>query len=198
MIPKIKPKEENDREYVRGKMRLEISYRVISREEFQERADTDMILDGAKVWNAIGSHNQEAAVNDSLVAFLRHLDAKLDKILNLITKDRREEKEYYEAVGLNISGSGLKMIAEHKAEVGQIVHLNFALSHKPFYFIDTCGEVVNVEPDTDSTATKYRMGIRFLDLTSRDQEQIIATVFQRERKVLRRQKNEAETKETDQ
>jgi hypothetical protein len=197
MIPKTIATEENGREYVRGKVRLEINYRIISREEFEERTDTGMTLESPKMWNAIGSSHQAEADNDSLVAFLRHLDAKLDKILNLVAKDHKEEKAYYEAIGLNISGSGLKMITEHKAAVGQIVHLNFALSHKPFYFIDTCGEVVNVEPDTDSTATRYRMGIRFLDLTSRDQEQIIAAVFQRERKAIRRQKNEEEAQEAD-
>jgi len=199
----MSPIENNGREYVRGNVRLEISYSLISRAEFRNRTDTDMILDGPKMWNAIGesinsSNQKEAAVNESLVAFLRHLDAKLDKILTLVIKDSKTEQQLYKGIGLNISGSGLKMVAEHRPKPGHILHLNFALSHKPFFFVDVCGEVVNVEPETtpDGEEPKYQVGIRFLDLTSKDQEQIIATVFQRERKALRRQKDEPVAQET--
>ena len=132
---------------------------------------------------------QETTPNASLIDFLLQMDEKLDRILTLLSKEDACSGPSNKGMGTNISGSGMKIIVDKPVQIGQIIHTNFVLSRHPLVFINVFGEVVQVTPMDEGNGTIYALGIEFLDLNPNDRERIISCVFQRQREIIRKEKN---------
>ncbi|MBU0769611.1 MAG: PilZ domain-containing protein, partial [Proteobacteria bacterium] len=74
-------------------------------------------------------------------------------------------------------------------ETGQIIHSKFYISKIPLVFMDIFGEVVRSIKVDEGDKTLYSLGIKFLDISVNDQESIIASVFQKQRGVIRKRKS---------
>ena len=95
-----------------------------------------------------------------------------------------------QAVGLNISGSGMNIMVDRSVEYGRVIHTKFYLSKLPLVYMDIFGEVVHVATVEKDGRNHYKLGIKFLDLSINDRERIISSVFQRHRGDIRRIKSE--------
>ena len=185
---------DNDRSYVREDIYIDVNYRVISRAEY----DSSPVAEsgsGSQVFRnltgEISEQENEANVKsrDAIVGFLLHIDKKLDKILSLLTQDREDQGETHKGVVINISGSGMKFLTEKPVDCGEIIHASFVLSENPFVFLELYGEVVNITHAKENRKTGYYLGVNFLNLSSKDRQQIITSVFQRQREALRQRKS---------
>jgi len=184
------------RSYVRGNLDFKVQYKVITPEEYENLKRLDEAnFSPFKNANSIDvtAKNLDAvnATNASLINYLIQMDAKLDRILELIATEKKVEAPFRQGIGQNISGSGMQMVVDTPVECGKIVRTKFLLSQFPFVFMDLSGEVIREKEFNQDGTTLYRIGVQFLDLNSNDREKIIAFVFQKQREDIRRSKNVA-------
>jgi len=183
------------RSYVRGDLSFKVQFKILTSDEYEyiNTSDGEIFspfkkeqrLDAASA--DISNYSTE---NATIITYLFHMDEKLDQILEILSREKTREDSDYKGVGLNISGSGMKLKVDTPVESGQIVHLKFLLSKLPLVFMDVFGEVVRVtHADEDGL---YFLGIKFLDLSVNDRERIVSLIFQKQRETIRKTKMEIE------
>ena len=182
------------RSYVRGNFSFKIKFKTITLDEYEGLVGTNALtLPLFQEKHPIDIIDQkidaDAAIDPSLVNYLVLIDEKLDLILDFLAKDNEMEGLFNQGMGTNISGSGMNILVDKPIEIGQIIHSKFYLSKIPLIFMDIFGEVVHSTKVDERGQTLYSLGIKFLDLSVNDQEKIIASVFQKQRGVLRKRKS---------
>ncbi len=175
-----------NRSYVRGDFTFKVNFKLMTPEEYSalnslagEGVTPAMLATDNVKKNLLG------AVDASLINFFFQIDEKLDQILKLLSQDQANQILPYQGVGLDISGSGMKIEIDQPVETGKIMHAKILLSKFPFVFIDVFGEILWVEPVEEDARTFYYSGIKFFDLSPDHRERIISSVFQREREAIR-------------
>ena len=188
------PKE--GRSYVRGDISFKLKFRVMTPEEYETVKGIDgqvLSPDKESGIDTSGTYKRatELTPNPYMIDFLVCMDEKLDQIMAILYKAGRVDKEPYSlGTGVNIGGAGMKIIADKPVEHGQIIHTSFVMSRLPFVFIDVFGEVIRVKPVDKDGKAAYSLGIKFLNLNLNDRESIIACVFQRQREIIRKRKDD--------
>jgi hypothetical protein len=183
------------RSYVRGDISFKVTFNVVSPEEYEHiKRSKQGKFSSTKRKQGIDSsvivnEDPHGAFNTSLIDFFLHLDEKLDRILEFVSRDMPDKPSSKQALGSNISGSGMNIITDTSLEPGEIIHVNFVLSRFPLVFIEVFGEIVRATPVDENGKTWYHLGIHFLDLNLNDREKIIACVFQRQRETIRKEKD---------
>ena len=179
---------------VRGDVFFKLKFDVMTREKYEslKGSEAQFFLqeNEARHFDNINTNiDTDIGFNAELIDFLLRIEEKLDRILNIISKD--DHALLNQGIGVNISGSGMSIKIEKPVDPGQIIHANFILSRLPPVFIDAFGEVLRVTPVDEDGKTIYLLGIKFLDLKLNERESIISCVFQRHRKNIRKVKNES-------
>lgn len=182
------------RSFVRANLSFKIKFRVITEEEYEKIKETGnrvpfpdekgLIFDNTDADTELSG----IAANQYLTDLLFQIDEKLDRILAVLSKDEQDLVVFEQGSGLNIGGSGMKIVVDSPVESGQLIHTNIVLSKFPPMFMDLFGEVVRAESIDQEGKTVYQLGIKFLDLDINDREKIIACVFQKQRETIRRKK----------
>jgi hypothetical protein len=178
------------RSYVRGNFSFKIKFRTMTSDEYEEFVRSNETISphfqiDAGIDITDKKTDADTAIDPSLVNYLALINEKLDLILELLEKDNKIDVIFKQGIGMNISGSGMNIMVDRPLETGQIIHSRFYLSKIPLVFMEIFGEVVHSTKVDECGKTLYSLGIKFLDLSVNDQERIIASVFQRQRKVLR-------------
>ena len=184
------------RSYVRGNFSFKIKFKTMTLDEYEGLVGpNDLALHHFQNKHRVDIADQktdaDTAIDPSLVNYLVLIDEKLDLILDFLAKDNEMEGLFNQGMGTNISGSGMNILVDKPIEIGQIIHSKFYLSKIPLVFMDIFGEVVHSTKVDECGKTLYSLGIKFLNISTNDQERIIASVFQRQRKVLRKRKTES-------
>ena len=182
------------RSYVRGNFSFKIKFKTMTLDEYEGLVGpNDLTLPHFQKKHRVDIADQktdaETAIDPSLVNYLVLIDEKLDLILELLAKDNKIEGLFNQGMGTNISGSGMNILVDKPIEIGQIIHSKFYLSKIPLVFMDIFGEVIHSTKVDECGKTLYSHGIKFLNISTNDQERIIASVFQRQRGVLRKRKS---------
>ena len=179
------------RSYVRGNFSFKIKFRTMTPAEYEELDwSNDSISPQFQLTPGIVTGNKkdaDTAIDPTLISCLTLINEKLDLILELLDKDNNING-FQNGLGANISGSGMNIVVDSPLEIGQIIHTKFYLSKIPLVYMEIFGEAVHSTKVNECGKTQYSLGIKFLDLSVNDQERIIASVFQRQRKVLRKRK----------
>lgn len=184
------------RSYVRGNFSFKIKFKTMTSVEYEELVRSNEAISNyfqkEPVLDISNSKLEaDTGIDPSLVNYLVLIDEKLDLILELLEKDNEIEGLLKHGLGMNISGSGMNIIVDRPVETGQIIHSKFYLSKIPLIFMELFGEVVRSTKVDECDKTMYSLGIKFIDISVNDQERIIASVFQRQRGVLRKRKSES-------
>jgi len=190
----IKMAAKERRSDVRGDFPFQTKYKIMNAEEFEDlkRFDKEIFSSSNKaqsidiIASEIGT---ESTANAALISYILQIDEKLDRILELLPKDRSAVAPFRQGLGQNISGSGMQIVIEQPVESGQIINAKFFLSKLPLVFMDIFGKVIRVAQEDEDGRVLYKVGIKFLDLNISDRERIIASVFQKQREDLRKRKN---------
>lgn len=189
MIPKEK------RSCLRGDVSFKVKFRIVTTEEYETIKHTDdqfLSLDKAPSVNARNADQGGAGVNPNphVLDFLLQTEEKLDQILAMLSDKKVDNGFLDQGIGLNISGSGMKLIVDQPIETGKILHISFLLSRYPIVSIKVFGEVARVTPVKEDNKAFYDLGIKFHYLNPDDRERIIACVFQSHRRDLKKRKSE--------
>ena len=182
------------RSYVRGNFSFKIKFKTMTLDEYEGLVGpNELTLHHFQKEHRIDIADQktdaDTAIDPSLVNYLVLIDEKLDLILELLAKDNKIEGLFNQGIGTNISGSGMNIMVDKPIEIGQIIHSKFYLSKIPLVFMDIFGEVVHSTKVDECGNTLYSLGIKFLNISTNDQERIIASVFQSQRGILRKRKS---------
>ena len=197
MIPKLKER----RSYVRGDFSYSVKFRVMTPDEckLREMAGNKMSFFEQKTLKIASilddSTDSANPIPDGLVEFLVRMDEKLDHILTLMTENENVKEEFKQGLGVDISATGMGIIADLPVVPKQTIQANIILSRLPLISLDVIGEVVQVMPATKDDKRMYHIGIRFLDLNAIDKEKIIKCVFQNERAAIRERKRQEKAAE---
>ena len=180
--------------YVRGDLSFQIKYKIMTSEESEalQRSDTEILSSSGMARStdiADTGISTDNTANAALISHILQIDEKLDRILELLSKDGSAEVPFRPGLGQNISGSGMQIVLEQPVECGQIIHAKFFLSKLPLVFMEIFGEVIRVVQEDEDGRVLYKVGIKFLDLNISDRERIITSVFQRQREVIRKSKS---------
>ncbi len=197
MIPKLRER----RSYVRGDFSYRVKFRVLTRDEckIREMAGNKMSFYEQKQLK-VGTVLDDIAdsanpIPKGLIEFLVGIDDKLDQILTLLTESEDCKEQYKQGLGVDISATGMGIIADLPVVPQQTIQANITLSRVPLINLDVYGEVIQVMPAAKGDKRMYHIGIRFLDLNANDKEKIIKCVFQNERAAIRERKRQEENTE---
>ena len=182
------------RSYVRGNFSFKIKFKTISLDEYEalsnSRESRFTFLQEAHGIAALDEiQDKETSMDSSLMNYLAMINEKLDLILELLTNDNEAQGVFEQAVGVNISGSGMNIMVDQPVETGQIIHSKIYLPGVPMVFLNVFGKVVRSSKVNECGKILYSLGVRFLNLSVNDQEKIIAMVFKNQRADLRKRKN---------
>ena len=182
-ISEVKAVGANHREHVRVDDVLKVDYRKISQKDYETCKGKPEIIFKNTFGKAFEAPKIEDVSLELLYKLIYQANQKIDRILDILeSKDAKK----YESVGsecVNISGSGIKFIANRSFSIGDIIALRVFLPLVSKTWINILGEVVS---STESgLENKYDVAVKFKELSESDREIIIGYVFKRQRELLR-------------
>ena len=180
----------NKRTEVRASIEFDIKFKVISDDEYKrlrERQKRRSVSFSTQGINLFGSEEAiDTIVLQSIIELLINMDNKLDSIYEILSSGKKELTDnYLRGTGVDISGSGLRMVTEQNLPTDTLIYANFILSRFPFVYIELFGKVVRCRPITIDKKQAYSVAINFVDIFPEDREKIIECVFQKQRQTLR-------------
>jgi hypothetical protein len=127
----------------------------------------------------------------NLAEYLSEIDEKLDKILQILERDAAAPDQVGLKVfeTLDISGSGVRMVVDGSVSVGELLHVSLRIPDFPLGLFRVCGEVVHTSGDRGETENRFKVGIKFLDLSEEERETLIAFTFRQQRERIRQMKD---------
>jgi hypothetical protein len=129
---------------------------------------------------------------DELERYLKRLDDKLNFVISILTEQMTKKDYTYKGAVLDLSESGLKLVSPLKLKVGDALEIGLMLSSQSYRTMDIAGEVTWVEDYRVSTGKGGDVvaGVRFTDILSQDQDEIVHWIFQKQREEIRRSRNQ--------
>lgn len=180
------------RDFVRASLTFDVKFRVVDKEEYElsqkkisqlaPKVEESQYIDGLISTTQL----ENAGLDRELIKFMIHLNDKLDNILSAVSKDTSETIRFHKGTAVDIGGAGMRMAVESPVRVGEFVHIQLVLSRQPLMHIDVYGQVVRVDAPSGGCGGFYYLGIKFSDLDVQTREQIIASIFKRQRQTLRK------------
>lgn len=176
------------RAYVRGDMAFEVEFNLISPEQYAAlqnvKAEKSSLFQEKRVPEAIAEEIC-AHMDTDLANYLLHLDRKLDRILSLLSKPDVAAEPAHKAYGVDISGSGMKLVVDHRFESNRLIQATIIVPKCSLVLRDILGRIVSINKKVEAGQQRYELGVRFLDMDSGERKRIISAVFQRQRELIR-------------
>ncbi|RMG74076.1 MAG: PilZ domain-containing protein [Nitrospirae bacterium] len=124
---------------------------------------------------------------DALMRTMQEINRKLDYLINTLIL--KEEGLLFEDVRpVNISASGMRLMLEEEAEVGDVVELKMVLPSTPPIALLTYGEVVRVQKREENGKILYETALRFTEMSEDIRDEIIQYTLKREREIIKNRK----------
>jgi len=188
-------KIDDRRSYVRGDFSFKVKFRILNPEESENlRIFNEEIFsrytEEKNIEISSPGISTEILTDPSLINYLLQMDEKLDQIIELLSEEKEIKGVSRKGMGIDISGSGMKILVDEPVEPGQFIQTKFFLSKYPLSFMEIVGKVVRVTSVDENDQTLYHLGIKFINLSINERERIITCVFQKQREALRKRKTE--------
>ncbi|MBW2568179.1 MAG: PilZ domain-containing protein [Deltaproteobacteria bacterium] len=182
-FPEVKETIQNQRKHVRVDDVLKLDYRKISQQDYNECKTKPEIIFKKTFGEAFEAPKIEDVSLELLYKLIYHANLKIDRILNILESKDTERPESVSSETINISGSGMKFIANRSFSIGDIIILRVFLPLISKTWINILGKVVSATKS--ETENKYDVTIKFKQLSETDREIIIRYVFKRQRELIR-------------
>lgn len=182
-FPEIKVVRVDGRKHVRVDDILKIDYKKTSQIDFNKYRNEPTIIFKSIFGESFKAPKIEEVDVKLLYELIYQANLKMDRILEIL--ENREIDRYASTDNkcVNISGSGMRFIANQSFSIGDIIAIRIFLPLAAQTRINVLGEVTSV---TESeTKGEYYISARFVELSRDDQEMIIKYVFRRQRELLR-------------
>lgn len=188
-----------NRQYFRIKTVLPIEVRSISFEEFQnlkpsiqqdmtsyERIVHDHSFSDTKTVN-------ESYKNVDLYSYLLLLDRKLDVILDFLYQSQMGKNSYSRNIEVEISGAGIKFASEEPFEENEYVEVKIIIPSLSYMKVTALSQVVRSMPVILDGIRYFEVALKFLVINEYNRDLLIKYIFMKEREVVRREKEFADT-----
>jgi hypothetical protein len=123
-----------------------------------------------------------AVEDERLCKWLNMLNTKLDYLISL-TVPEREGVVSMNFEPLNISASGMALIAQEPFDKGDILEIRMVLQAYPAKILELYGEVVRIKP-TPGKPKRYTVGVNFVHMDEHIREEILKFDFKKHRERL--------------
>jgi len=193
MYPPINPPINPDgeqRENVRAKDRLQVTYRIIESEDISPTENAERYF--PLIWTKYPTSIILEETEDTGPKILPHiidLNRKIDLLVELlIHRDSPPSLEIVQYKDVCISASGIKLNIGEPSNPGQKIALCIILPFAPPAKLFVLGEITRsilLAPVLNEEGTLYETGIRFLNIHEEDCEKIIRYIFKRQRDLLK-------------
>ena len=182
----VKATGPNQRKNVRVDDVLKVDYRQISQQDYNECKTKPEIIFEKTFGKVFEAPKVEDVSLELLYKLIYHANLKIDRILTILESKDTERPESVSSESVDISGSGMKFIANRKFSTGDIIALRVFLPLVSISktWINILGEVVLATKS--GTENRYDVTVKFKGLSECDKEIIIGYVFKRQRELLRR------------
>lgn len=129
------------------------------------------------------------------------LNCAMDLHIRLMTEEELQGKQnnephcdaaipMEEAIAVDISGGGVRCVGRIRYEEGSYVYVRFCLNLQGKYKVYTLAGIVLQVHDIESRPGEYEYRVKFDNLTTKEQEEIIRYIFDEERKYRKRERGE--------
>lgn len=190
-FPKVKATKVSGRKYIRVDNILKVDYKKISQEDYKKYKDRPIIIYKSIFGDPFKVPEIEEVDLKLLYELIYQTNLKMDRILDILESGRTEKYAVSEDENVNISGAGIRFVADQAFSIGDIIAIRIFLPLATQTQIDVLGEVRKViEPERKS---KYCIAVKFIELSEDDREMIIKYVFKRQREILRLTSDYTET-----
>lgn len=183
------------REYFRIRDRIPISYRKLSEKEAMNLkklirySSSANIEDFKGLGSIIEKIHKKIGEEDELFLFLSMIDKKLDRIMEYIMTQKREnDTEEIKYHDVEISGSGMKFYPELESDVGDLLEFKIILPIFGFPKIYAIGRVQRTGKEEFDGELKSYIAVKFLEINENDREILIRYLFKRQREMIRAEK----------
>jgi hypothetical protein len=120
--------------------------------------------------------------DERLGKWLNMLNTKLDYLISL-TVPEREGFVSMNFEPLNISASGMALIAQEPFDKGDMLEIRMVLQAYPAKILELYGEVVRIKP-TPGKPKRYTVGVNFVHMDEHIREEILKFDFKKHRERL--------------
>jgi hypothetical protein len=192
------------REYIRAALWADVELTVVAGDEYEAVRRSEQqpycrfTSQAALPLDEGGQYEAYGTFHSNLIDFLIHMDDKLDRVLELLSKsyqleasackDDKGGEDLFMGQGIDISGTGMSVMCDRALEPGQILKAKFMISRFPVIPLVLFGRVVRMIPVKEDGKQRYQVVIRFIDLDEEDRDKIIAYTFQVQRDAIRKEK----------
>ena len=164
---------------------LKVDYRKISQEDYKRWKSKPEVIFKNTFGELLKVPEIEEVTLEVLYKLIYQTNLKIERILDILESKDTERYASVSSEYANISGSGMKFVADRSFSIGDIIALRvfLPLTYRPW--INVLGKVIlltDTEPDSEHS---YNVSVEFTGLSERDREMIIRYVFKRQRELLR-------------
>ncbi|MCK9197832.1 MAG: PilZ domain-containing protein [Syntrophales bacterium] len=167
----------NQRTYPRANTLLPFTVRRLQPDESGEpncRVTTDIIV--------IDDFLPPPLKDELLNLWLNMLNAKLDYLIRQVSP-KRENVVFMTCEPLNISGSGMSLVAQESFNIGDILEIRMVLQTYPSKIIYLYGETVRIEA-TPQRAESYTVSVKFRGMSDDVRNEIMKFDYKKHRQKL--------------
>lgn len=135
---------------------------------------------------ALTEHQEMPEVSDRVISeCLNIINSKLDTIIRMLAF---QSKDYcsLQLEEVNISAGGLSVATGELIECGTLVEIQLMLPTAPYLILYIYGNVVRSEPEGE----RNRVWVYFTLIDEDIREHIVKYVFERQREILRKKRNQ--------
>lgn len=190
---------ENRREYLRANVALSAQCRLLTRQEVDLIAQGEIasVLQGGKnssPFDEIIDQMPTGSKEEHLYRCLKMMDNKLDFIIEqMISPHVRPGTSIEEVVEL--SGSGLKFVSKKPLSEGSLLKMDLIMPGTFEFKVEFIAKVVRVyamDFPRKGGISEYHVAVHFAEIHERARDAIIETIFKRQRKMIRMEKDQKE------
>jgi hypothetical protein len=182
-FPEVKATKVYDRKHTRVDDILKVDYKKVLQENYKKYRDTPKFIYNSIFGEPFKAPEIEEVDLRLLYELIYQANLKMDRILDILEGGRTEKYAVSKNENVNISGAGMRFIADQAFSIGDIIALRIFLPLAIQTQIDVLGEVKKVSES--ERKGKYCIIVKFIELSEDDREMIIKYVFKRQREILR-------------
>lgn len=182
------------REYFRIKDRLAIEVRAISDEEFLQLENTirynptqviDKVYDMHFLRESISSDERE---KNQVLSYLVMIDKKLDMLVDLLYKPKKDELFHSSYMEVEICGNGVKFFTDLEIHEGDYAEIRIVIPRFPNPKITALAQILRGEECLVNGMKYQEIIARFIVINEEDRDLLINYIFVKERERLRLKK----------
>jgi len=190
---------ENRREYLRTEVFLSARMRPLSQEELSllEKGDIDSVLTGDPLSSPIDEIIDQVPTGskeETLYRCLKMMDKKLNFVIEqMTTMPDQPGKTLYDVI--EISGSGLKFLSETAHPEGTLLKMDLIMPGTFEFKVTLIGKVIRrdkVDAGEKARAGLFAIAVHFTEIDEKARDAIIETIFKKQRKLIRLEKERKE------